>query len=337
MVVTDAADHVTLDRKVAFLSAMPGVAQVIETHMAFVFLTRKYAFKLKKPVCFGYFDHRRLAARAHACAEEVRLNRALAADVYIQVIPLVLIGAELSLGGDGLVVDWLVQMRRLPETRMLDTIIATRQGPTQAEVLAVSGHLAQFYRRQQAFSVTSGFYFAHLRREQQVNAANLQEMAHVLADPALVQVAQDLTDRIARVQSEIASREQAGLVVEGHGDLRPEHVCLTDPPVIFDRVESAVEMRVIDIFDEVGYLGAECALLGRPDVGQTLLAALQKMGFAPPSQPLMATYAMFRLVTRARLALDHLRDENPRTPAKWPLRAHTYLAEARRLSDVASG
>jgi uncharacterized protein len=332
--VSDRLSDVTIDRKVAFLTAMPGVEQVIETHMAFVFLTAAYAFKLKKPVSFGYFDHRTLAARANACAAEVRLNRALAGDVYIATIPLVQDAGHLTLGGAGHVVDWLVHMRRLPADRMLDAVIAARTGPSQAEVAALVVLLAWFYRQQRASPPPAGLYLAHLQREQAVNAANLAEMAHLLPDPALAQITTDLANRLARLQPDIAAREAGGLVVEGHGDLRPEHVCLTDPLVIFDRVETAREMRVIDVFDEVGYLAAECAMLGRPDMGGPLLAALKDAGFAPPPPPLLASYAMFRLITRARLALDHLRDPNPRTPARWPARAHAYLTEATRLSRL---
>jgi hypothetical protein len=94
---------------------------------------------------------------------------------------------------------------------------------------------------------------------------------------------------------------------------------------------------VIDIFDEVGYLAAECTLMGRPDLGESLMRGLTIAGFAPPSADLQATYAIFRLVTRARLALDHLRDPSPSTPEKWPARARRYLTEALRLSGHAQG
>lgn len=336
---------VPLDRKVAFMSGLPDVTKVIETHMAFVFLTAKFAFKLKKPICFGYFDHRSLPARAHACAEEVRLNRALAGDVYIRPVPLILCGETLSLGSGGPfagrpqagwpVAEWLVQMKRLPQARMLDTVTASGKGPRKEDILAVVAHLATFYRQQQTASVKPGLYLDHLHREQRVNAAHLAQMAHHLPDPGLARVATDLNRRLDLVAPDIAARERAGLVVEGHGDLRPEHVCLTHPPVIFDRVESAVELRVLDIYDEVGYLAAECSMLGRPDLGKTLLGALEAAGFAPPGPALMTTYAMFRLITRARLAIDHLRDEDLRTPLKWPRRAHAYLTEALRLSEQA--
>lgn len=331
-------DAVSFGEKVAFLSRLPGVVQVIETHMAHVFLTAELAFKLKKPVSFGYFDHRTLAARASACNEELRLNRALAGDVYLGTVPLVLTKTGLAIGGEGAVVDWLVEMRRLPAERMLDTLIADPKAtPSQAEIGAVVTRLAGFYRLQRSMPPPLGLYLAHLKREQAVNSESLHHMARFVPEVPLTTVTTDLENRIDEMATEISAREAAGLVVEGHGDLRPEHVCLTDPPVIFDRVETALELRVIDVFDEVGYLAAECALLGRPDLGVFLVEGLVNEGFAPPSTELQVTYALFRLTTRARLALDHLRDPAPATPEKWPVRARLYLTEAIRLSGQASG
>jgi len=329
--MADHAEEVPLADKVAYLSAMPGVAQVIETHMAFVFLTAGFAFKLKKPVSFGYFDHRSLSARARACAEEVRLNRPLAEGVYLGTVPLTVGDAGLAVGGHGQIADWLVHMRRLPADRILDALIAAgRPSPSDAERAALLAHLARFYRRQQMALPPAGIYIQHLRREQAVNSKNLQQMAEFLDGIPLAPLTTDLGLRIDAMRAEIRAREVAGLVVEGHGDLRPEHVCLTAPPVIFDRVETALEMRVIDVFDEVGYLAAECSLLGRPDLGRDLLQRLESAGFVPPSTELQATYTMVRLVTRARLALDHLRDPAPSTPEKWPVRARACLAEALR-------
>ena len=104
--------------------------------------------KLKKPVSFGCFDHLTLAARARTCAEEVRLNRALARDVSFGAAPLTLGGSGLALQGKGPVVDWMVRMRRLPADRMLDALIASHQTSlTEAEVAALLANLVQFYRR----------------------------------------------------------------------------------------------------------------------------------------------------------------------------------------------
>lgn len=327
-----------LGDRVAFLTALPGVVQVIETHMTYVFMSAEFAFKLKKPVRFGYFDHRSIGARAHACAEELRLNRALEGDVYLGTVPLVMTNSGLKIGGDGEIVDWLVQMRRLPAERMLDALISARKAsPTRAEVAALVLRLARFYRQQQTSPPPAGLYLAHLHREQVVNSGSLHQMARFMPGIPLASLTTDLERRIDEAGSEISAREAAGCVVEGHGDLRPEHVCLTDPPVIFDRVETALESRVIDVFDEIGYLAAECTLMGRADLGNGLVQGLTNESFAPPSVALQLTYAVFRLVTRARLALDHLRDPSPATPEKWPARARQYLTEAVRLSQLAPG
>ena len=109
-----------LAAKVAFL-CRPGsypelTARVtaIETHMSWLFLTDHHAYKLKKPFRRNGIDHRTLAMRRLGCSREVRLNRRLAPDVYLNVAPLTVTSAGLALGGDGRPVDWLVCMRRLP-------------------------------------------------------------------------------------------------------------------------------------------------------------------------------------------------------------------------------
>ncbi len=215
-------------RKVGYLSGLPGVRRVIETHMAHVFLTDRLAYKMKKPVQLGYSDCRTLEARQRACAAEVRLNRDLAAEVYLGVLPLVAGRGGLSLGGEGDAVDWLVQMRRLPEEQMLEAMIAAGTGPTVAQVEALAGMLARFYRRQAGVAPPHGIYLAHLQREQAINAAHLAEMARHLPDPGAVAVADQVTAQLRAASEEIAERDRSGMVVEGHGDLRPEHVCLTD-------------------------------------------------------------------------------------------------------------
>ncbi len=120
-----------LGAKVAFLSR-PGsypepTARVdtIETHMSWVFLTDRQAWKLKKPVRTTWLDFTTAAARRRNCEAELRLNRRLATDVYLEIVPLALDdGGRLRLGDGGGVIDWLVRMRRLPAARMLDRLIA---------------------------------------------------------------------------------------------------------------------------------------------------------------------------------------------------------------------
>src|SRR5262249_10278900 len=142
-----------VQEKVAFLSqssAYPDCVQSVETrrtHMSWVFLTDKHAWKLKKPVCTEYVDFSTPEARRLNCIREVRLNRRLAEDVYQGVVPLILDKHDnLQLSGSGDAIDWLLWMRRLPSDRMLDDLIA-RHAVTKEDRSKVVSVLAAFYKK----------------------------------------------------------------------------------------------------------------------------------------------------------------------------------------------
>jgi aminoglycoside phosphotransferase family enzyme len=120
-----------------------------------------------------------------------------------------------------------------------------------------------------------------------------------------------------------------GIIVEGHGDLRPEHICLVTPPVIIDCLEFNRGLRLVDPFDEIAYLDLECRRLDAAWIGAKLLDMLTRE-VPPPPPGLVDFYRASRALLRARLALAHLTEPDPRTPSKWEPRARTYigLAEA---------
>lgn len=326
---------VSEENKLRFLTRELGSLRQVETHTAYVFLTRTRAYKIKKPVRLAYLDFGRLEAREHVCREEIRLNRQLAGDVYVGLIALVLrADGSLGLGGEGTIIDWLVEMKRLPESRMLDVRLHRASRVTRAQIAAVSDVLVGFYRARQAEPSEKGVYLHHLMQEAAVNKAHLRQMRAYLGEAFQPDLARTVEQLIARHRDEIARREDAHLIIAGHGDLRPEHVCLLSPPVIFDRIEFSPELSVIDIFDETNYLGLECGMLGAPWIGPAVMGAMQAAGFAPPSPELQATYSLFRLLTRARLSIDHLRYPDPRTPDKWPRQAKACLMRAAQVLDA---
>ena len=125
-------------------------------------------------------------------------------------------------------------------------------------------------------------------------------------------------------------RGRQGLVVEGHGDLRAEHVCLTKPPVVFDRLEIDHGIRTLDPFYEINALGLECTLLGAAWIRAALLAKLSQ-AIAPPSPDLLSVYGLVALLTRARIAADHFRDSELANPEKWRARTKQTVSAAEHL------
>ncbi|MBY6243555.1 hypothetical protein K3F48_20605 [Methylosinus sp. Sm6] len=314
--------------------------------MSYVFLAGERVYKLKKPVRFAFLDFSTLAAREADCREELRLNRRLAPGVYLDVVPLTLSPAgDLSLRGDGEVVDWLVEMRRLPSALMLDRLIAEGTlEPTRIDALAKT--LANFYAHAERTAMTPRDYVARFFREHDETRRLLMcgcaperarsGSASLDREPsgALVH-ASALLDRLEALlvaaTPALEERVRAGRVVDGHGDLRPEHICFCDPIAIFDCLEFNRRLRQVDPFDELAFLDIECALLGADDFGPRLIAeTAARLGDAP-SPALVSLYGACRAALRARLAIAHLLDPHPRQPEKWEPLAARYLrlAEAR--------
>lgn len=308
----------------------PAAVEWTETHMSWVFLTDTHVYKLKKPVRYEYLDFSTPDLRRFNCEEEVRLNRRLAPDVYLGVVPLTLgPGGEPEIGGGGPVLDWLVWMRRLPADRMLDAAIAA--GTLRSEEVAqLAGLLGGFYAAARPVDVSPEAYRA--RFEQEI-ALNRRELPLYGLAPAEIEAL--LTHQMRFLRDERSLLEQrTRRIVEGHGDLRPEHVHLGPPVTIIDCLEFNRELRLVDPVDEIGYLALECERLGAPAIGEQVLAAyVAKTGDEPPD-PLRRFYMSFRACVRARLAIWHLRDEIVSDRGKWIERARDYLRHGLRHAEA---
>jgi aminoglycoside phosphotransferase family enzyme len=329
--------------KVAFLASGQGFearqrpVTVIETHMSWVFLGRTVVLKMKKPVFFPFLDFRTLESRRRNCEVEVQLNRRLAGDVYQGVAALRRGPAgQLTTGPDGEVVEWLVQMRRLPHQELLDERIRTHR-LQRNDVVELAERLARFYGTAPPAIEDGAAYLRHLRVESDVNRQVLLSQPSLGVDAARVHRALDAVDALLdRWTPVIRDRIGSGLIVEGHGDLRPGHVCLLHPPLIFDCLEFDRNMRLLDPYDEVNFLGLECLMLGQRWVRPLLLDEVARSLGHRPDGRLIAVYGAFRAVLRSRLCLAHLLEQERSDTARWARQARRYLTLAEHEIAMAS-
>ncbi len=306
--------------------------EVIETHMSFVFLTERHAYKLKKPVRYEFLDFSTLEARRRYCLEELRINRRLAGDVYIAVVPLVRTpDGSLRIEGEGETVDWLVKMRRLPAERMLDAVIQ-RRALHKEELHQVAVMLASFYREGTPERLGGEQYLRRLMQAVRANQAALAEPAFGLEQRRVRSLHEAQLALLARRAQWFARRAQVGRIVDGHGDLRPEHVCLLSPPVIFDRLEFNRLFRLVDPVDELASLALECERLGASVVEAELFRVYGEVTGDRFGETLVAFYKTYRACLRAKLAIWHLR-ELPRLQwPKWQDRSNEYLLLAEKYA-----
>ncbi len=323
-------DDVPLDAKVAFLSCAatyPRPTDSVvprETHMSWVFLARDRVYKLKKPVRFPYLDFSTLTRREAACRAEVRLNRELAPDVYLGVVPLTQHASGLALGGDGTVVDWLVVMRRLDESQTMEqSIIDKRVKYPQLDQLA--DLLVRFYRHAPVARMTSEEYFADWWWNIAYNFRILTEPSLGLPAGQLAYVKSAQIQFLRRRAAMLRMRVRRHAIVDCHGDLRPEHIWLNKPVKIIDRLEFNARLRAVDPFDEIAFLSVECERLGASWAGDYIKRRVMRQLYPAPPEELLNFYRCCRATLRARLAIAHLLEPYPRTPEKWPRVARSYL------------
>lgn len=336
VVALPAVSEVTLESKVAFLrqpTSFPDPTyrvEAIETHMSWVFLTDAYAYKLKKPVRQCFLDFSTLEARHFYCDEELRLNRRLAADVYLDVVPLA-IGSlgHLQLGGGGPVIDWLVKMRRLATDHMLD--YAIRNGAvSERDIASVAAHLAAFYRTCVPIFIDPDQYRCRILNDIDNTQQELSCPAFQLPVRQVESICLALRSALRDYPVLFDQRVRAGKIVEGHGDLRPEHVCLQPQLAIIDCLEFSRDLRTVDIADELAFLALECERLDASGLGALLLRRYSEMTDDWPPTALLHFYQGYRASLRAAIAIRHLNEEKFRYSPEWQRRARGYLLLAER-------
>jgi uncharacterized protein len=336
MIMASSCAETSLAEKLEFLAwaqhypEQPSGVEAIETHMSWVFLTERYAYKLKKPVQYAQLDFRLLSARRFYCEEEVRLNRRLAANVYLGTVPLTRGPAGgLQLAGDGDCVEWLVWMRRLPANLALDYFLQQHSLPAGA-LNAVADKLGRFYAQCQPADLTAQQYRQRLASNIEATVSDLCQAPERLPLALIRQATNGALALLRHQPGLFDARVHADRIIEGHGDLRAGHVYLEAEPAIVDCLEFSRDLRTLDAADDIAFLSLECERLGASKEGDLIVALYSAVsGDSVPPQ-VIHFYQAYRASLRARIALWHLKEEQFRQSPKWKLQAQHYLELACR-------
>jgi len=300
-----------------------------QTHMSWVFLTGDHAYKLKKPVRFPFLDYSTLARRDNACRAEIAINRQLAPHIYCGVAPLVRTPEGLAIGEKGDVVDWLVVMRRLAETRMLDKALAAGTADRR-DLRRLADVLVAFYRHAARLPVAPAAHRLAWQRRITENQRLLADAGRGLDEWQVARVHRAQRRFLSAFGDVVKDRARRRRIVDGHGDLRPEHIFVGEPVAIIDRLEFSRDFRTVDPFDELAFLEIECARQGFTEAGRTIRQRVAAGLHDRPPPALLAFYRSYRAAMRARLMIAHIAQPNGRSADHWQTDAARYLAIAAR-------
>lgn len=310
----------------------PASVTLIETHLSWVFVADRFVYKLKKPVRFDFVDFSTPDARRRACLAECDLNRRMARGVYLGVLPVTADArGRLALGGQGQIVDWVVKMRRLPAVRMLDSMLRAGQ-LSDADGERLAAWLANYYDRLSPVCMDALSYRQAIERHVLGNRAELLDANHSLPTELVKRCHAAQMRFLTLSHSQLDGRVCDGRIVDGHGDLRPEHICLESEPVIFDCLEFSDELRRVDVADELAFLAMECDGLGADRLGRQILETYQKVSGDRFLTALWSFYKCYRACVRAKVAALTVQQADDSVNENARRRALDYLALADRYA-----
>lgn len=294
----------------------PDTVELVQTHISYVFLAGDAVYKVKKPVRFAFLDFSTLERRGDFCREEVRLNRALAGDVYRDVVAVCPRDGGFGLGPDGSpdAVEYAVHMRRLPADRMLNALL-DRGAATAALIDRIAAKLASFHA-----TADAGPEVARGGDPAVIAALLERDFAEVDAfHGTTITAADDAAIRrfcrrfLAEHEALLRRRQAEGRIREGHGDLHTEHICCTDQLEIFDCIEFNAEFRRRDVAAEIAFLSMDLEFHQRPDLAAHLVRRYAELAQDTGLAALVPFYACQRAYIRGKV--DSLKSAEPEVDA----------------------
>ncbi|MEP0548906.1 MAG: AAA family ATPase [Rhodothermales bacterium] len=287
----------------------PERVEIVQTHISVVALAPPFVYKVKKPVDFGFLDFSTLARRRHFCEEEVRLNERLCPGLYEGVVPIAWDGDALCVEGEGEPVEVAVKMRRLDPAGFFDARLR-RGALTTADLDRVTERLAAFYRGQPPSPEAAAWGWPErLRLSTDENVAQTERfVGDLIARPAF-DALRSATDRFFAANARLLHRRRAeGRVVDGHGDLRLEHLHLRPDDVsdgdalcVYDCIEFNERFRCVDIASDLAFLAMDLDVHGRPDLAHHVVARMAASLDDPELWDVIDFYKGYRAYVRGKV------------------------------------
>jgi aminoglycoside phosphotransferase family enzyme len=277
--------------------------RLVQTHISLVFVADEFVYKVKKPVNFGFLDFTTLEKRAFYCRQELDLNRRLAEDVYLDVIPIRFDGRKYSMGSRrGRIVEHAVKMRRISEKRLMKSLYQ-RGALTENHLKRLARTLATFH--------------AHARRSEEIDRFGEPDRFRINTDENFDQIRKYVglsmeekqfselkawTDRFYRTRRELMERRiQEGKIRDCHGDLHMEHVCFSKTLSIIDCIEFNERFRYSDTVADIAFLLMDLEYHGGKKCSARLWKHYREFAGEEAVEPLLDFYKVYRAVVRGKV------------------------------------
>lgn len=294
----------------------PGEIELVQTHISFVFLTSKYAYKVKKAVDLGFLDFTTLENRKLYCEKELALNRRLCEDLYLEVVPINK-SDIIKIKGDGETVEYAVKMKRIPQEKMLNTLLEKNQ-VDKTLVEKIAKIIADFHLKAETSRRISDFgSLAILETNWKENFDQTEEFVGKTISMRLFKSIHDGIRSFTRRSGPLFEKRVAeGKIRDCHGDMHSGNIFVTDKIYIFDAIEFNERFRYSDVASDVAFLAMDLDFKGRSDLANFFVEKYVEYSGDSELTVLLPFYKCYRAYVRGKVLSFKLKDPNIRAQEK---------------------
>lgn len=240
--------------------------EILQTHISYVALTGKYAYKIKKPVDFGFLDFSTLEKRKYFCEEELRLNRRLCPDIYLDVVPITVKNNKLELNGEGKIVEYALKMKEFSQEKIMTKLL--QQGKIDEDILdKICDILIEFYKGSE-YSKEIDKYGSvdFIKKNTDENFEQTKPVIDITIPRKIFDNIKKYTnDFLKKKKDNLENRIKKGNIRDCHGDLHSGNIVVSgDDICIFDCIEFNKRFRYSDIASDMAFLAMDLDYLGSP-------------------------------------------------------------------------
>ena len=276
---------------------------LVQTHISLVFVADRFVYKVKKPVNFGFLDFTSFEKRAFYCQQELNLNRRLAKDIYLSVLPIRFDGTRYSMRSrKGKIVEHAVKMKRVSEQRLMKSLYE-RGSLTENHLLRLARTLAGFHAHALRSAEIDGFGDPdRFRINTDENFAQIRKFIGVSIEKKQFSTLEAWTDRFYRTSRELfTERIRQGKIRDCHGDLHMEHVCFSRRIAIIDCIEFNERFRYSDTLADIAFLLMDLEYHGGKKYSASLWKHYRDLAQEAAVEPLLDFYKVYRAVVRGKV------------------------------------
>lgn len=278
------------------------IEEVKETHISYIFLTKKYAYKIKKDAKFSFLDYSTLEKREFYCKEELRINKILSPDMYLKVSALSIKGNNLALSNEGMPLEYTVVMKRIPEKYIMKNLIDNNEIKDDT-IEEIALKILSFHKK---VRVDLEGKFGSIDAFKKNVMDNFKDLELFVGDLFSNNEFNKLIGKNLEFMNNnknlFQKRVKEGKICETHGDLHSGNIFIaTDKIYIFDAIEFNPVINTTDVTAEIAFLCMDLEFLGRDDLSKIFSNKYISESGDKDMAALLSFYKCYRACVRAKV------------------------------------